>query len=314
MNSTFPQLLSQWAKEVEAALQHYFKPAAAPPLLYDAMAYSLFAGGKRIRPILAMLGAEICGQPRQNALPAACALECIHVYSLIHDDLPAMDNASLRRGKPANHKVFGEAIGILAGDGLLTYAFELLAEHYPQNCSALVLELAKAAGPEGMVGGQTLDMIAPQKTFLTSAFASLNFQSPPSNPPQQLLERIHRLKTGALLKTSIKLGALVAQAPKEQLDAIEQYGHHLGLAFQIVDDILDTIGANTGKTATDLDNQKLTYPALFGLETSKNLAQQAYQKAIHALEIFPNSPAKNHLENLAKFVVEQYHTKNNPST
>ncbi len=263
----------------------------------EAMRYSLFVGGKRIRPILCLAAAEAVNSDeavRQRALPVACALECIHTYSLIHDDLPAMDDDDLRRGKPTNHTVFGEAAAILAGDGLLTFAFDLLSS--PVSAAVgdparirVIQTIARAAGPLGMVGGQSLDMIYEGKQV-----------------GYETLRSIHRSKTGALITASTVCGAIVAGASVEQEDALKTYGTHIGLAFQIVDDLLD-VEATTeqlGKPAgSDVKSDKVTYPSLFGKEISRTMAREAVQEALAALAVFDHQA--DPLRALANFIVDR---------
>ncbi|WP_319586368.1 farnesyl diphosphate synthase [uncultured Desulfobulbus sp.] len=263
----------------------------------ESMRYSLFVGGKRIRPILCLAAAEAVNnneQTRQCALPVACALECIHTYSLIHDDLPAMDDDDLRRGKPTNHTIFGEAAAILAGDGLLTFAFDLLSSPVSAALAdpvrlRLIQTVARAAGSLGMVGGQSLDMIYAGKQV-----------------GYEVLRSIHRSKTGALITASVTCGALVAGASEEQEEALKTYGDHIGLAFQIVDDLLD-VEATTeqlGKPAgSDIKSDKVTYPSLFGRETSRTMAREAVQEAIAALAAF-NHQAEP-LRALANYIVNR---------
>jgi len=263
----------------------------------EAMRYSLFAGGKRIRPVLCLAGAEAVDsgeQTRQRALPVACALECIHTYSLIHDDLPAMDDDDLRRGKPTNHTVFGEAAAILAGDGLLTFAFELLSgatsAALPDSARIRIIRtIARAAGPLGMVGGQSLDMIYEGQ--------QVGYEE---------LRRIHRSKTGALITASVACGAMVAGAGEDQEAALKTYGDHVGLAFQIVDDLLDieATTAELGKSAgSDTKADKVTYPSLFGVETSRIMAREAVQEAIAALAAFDHQA--DPLRALARYIVDR---------
>lgn len=246
----------------------------------EAMRYSLFVGGKRIRPILCLAaGRSVADTPEieEKLLPAACALECIHTYSLIHDDLPAMDNDDLRRGQATCHKKFGEAEAVLAGDGLLTYAFSLLSNTKLPGPTAeirlqLVAVLAQAAGSQGMVGGQYLDISSEKKT--------ISFEQ---------LKTIHRSKTGALITAAVRMGALAAGAKPGQLKALTRYGDAVGLAFQIVDDLLDVTASTEqlGKTAgTDAQQGKATYPAFFGEEKTRTLANQAVESAQDALASF----------------------------
>ncbi len=241
----------------------------------EAMAYSLMAGGKRIRPLLLMAAAEAVGSKGYNYLPIACGLEMIHTYSLIHDDLPCMDDDDLRRGRPTNHKVFGEAMAVLAGDGLLTLAFEVMLEQ--KNCSPEILvetvrEIAICAGSFGMVGGQGLDLEAEGKTI----------------SPEEL-RRLHAGKTGALFIAAIRSGARLAGANEQQLLALTRYADLLGLCFQITDDILDVTGSydELGKPAgSDAKNHKSTYVTLFGLEGAQKLAEDTIAEAMECLESF----------------------------
>jgi geranylgeranyl diphosphate synthase, type II len=254
---------------VDRALDRFLpKATAKPPTIHKAMRYSLFAGGKRLRPVLTLAAAEACGGSVDNALPAACAVECIHTYSLVHDDLPCMDDDDLRRGRPTNHKVFGEGIAVLAGDALLTVAFEILAKTTPARrypVAAQITELAHAAGSRWLVGGQVADLEGEGRTL--SAVE---------------LEYIHRCKTAALLTTSIRLGAMSANATDEQLKALTTFGESVGLAFQVIDDILDVTQSSEklGKTAgKDAHAQKATYPAIHGLEKSRQTARRLTAKA-----------------------------------
>ncbi|MBI3270252.1 MAG: polyprenyl synthetase family protein [Planctomycetes bacterium] len=257
------------------------------------MRYSLFAGGKRLRPALALLACELLGGRERDALPVACAFEVIHTYSLIHDDLPAMDDDDFRRGKPSSHKQFGEAMAILAGDGLLTFAFELVtrtpaAERIP----ALVREVAVAAGTLGMVGGQVLDLDATATSGGTAA----------------LLEEIHLRKTAAMILGSARAGGVAAGGAASDLAALGRYGKHLGLAFQIADDLLDVEGATEqlGKTAgKDAQAGKLTYPALFGLAASRREARSHVEAAQAALSRFGDRADR--LRALAAYVVSRTH-------
>lgn len=267
---------------VEEALNAYMLKAEGP--LADhitAMRYSLFADGKRVRPILCLAAAEALGADSKPLLPVACALECIHTYSLIHDDLPAMDNDDLRRGMPTNHKKFGEAAAILAGDGLLSYAFELLTLPVmagtlaPADQLRITHIIAKAIGPLGMVGGQALDIDAEGKNI---AFDDLR--------------QIHRCKTGALITAAIQAGAVGGRADQRQFTALSAYGEHLGLAFQIVDDLLNVEGTTEqlGKAAgSDAERHKATYPAFFGVEKTRQLAKNAVDTALESLKEFDGS-------------------------
>ncbi len=248
--------------------------ALCPARLASAMRYSVLGGGKRLRPILCLLAAEACGGDITSALPAACALEMVHTYSLIHDDLPAMDDDDLRRGRPTCHKAFDEATAVLAGDGLLTLAFEVVAKHVQpaEAAIACVRILAEGAGPEGMVGGQMADLQAEGRTDATL----------------EALEAIHRRKTGALLRASLRMGAVVAGANEATLRALDVYGHAVGLAFQIIDDLLDVEGDETklGKrVGKDSELGKWTYPGLLGVEGSRQRARQLAEEAVEALAL-----------------------------
>ncbi|MFO7263432.1 MAG: hypothetical protein A6D91_02790 [Bacillaceae bacterium G1] len=253
-----------------------------PPVLREAMNYSLLAGGKRIRPLLTLAAAEAVSGQWEKWLPFAAAIELVHTYSLIHDDLPAMDDDDFRRGKPTNHKVFGEAMAILAGDALLTHAFTLIARAgREQDVDADIVlqvmeELSWAAGPAGMVGGQVLDLRAADGSGV-----------PVEGDAASLLEQIHRKKTAALIRACVRIGGLLGQANAQQLHALSVYGLHLGLAFQIRDDLLDLTGetALMGKTAgSDQRAGKLTYPRLFGVEQTVRLVQEHTEAAKQALQ------------------------------
>jgi len=281
--------------DVEFALERYVAGARdCPEELNQAMAYSLMAGGKRLRPVLVLLACEACGGDSRLAMPAACALEMVHTYSLIHDDLPAMDDDELRRGKPTNHVVHGEATAILAGDALLTLAFEVLATeiHPPAVAAACCADLARAAGRSGMVGGQ-IDDLAAETT---------------ETPTLEQLERIHRHKTGCLISCALTMGGRIASANAEDLASLEEYGHRVGLAFQIADDLLDIRGtANTlGKSAGKDEAQgKLTYPALLGEEASRKRAGDLIDEACRIAARFGDRGRC--LEALAHFVLERNH-------
>lgn len=251
--------------------------ANAPKILLEAMQYSLSAGGKRIRPILLLATLEAFGENKEKGLDVACAIEMLHTYSLIHDDLPAMDNDDLRRGKPTNHKVFGEANAILAGDALLTYSFEIISSFNkyddvtPEMKLELIKRLAQAAGPEGMVAGQVEDLRNENNPNLTL----------------QDLENIHYNKTSKLIIYSIVAGAILAKASEEKINLLEKFAYHLGIAFQIQDDILDVIGDSkkTGKpTGSDTINEKSTYPKLLTLEGAKQKLSEHLEQALHYLQ------------------------------
>ena len=267
---------------------------AAPATVHRAMRYSVFAGGKRLRPILVIAGAEAVGAAAERVMPTACALEMIHTYSLIHDDLPAMDDDDYRRGRLTNHKVFGDAVAILAGDGLLTLAFRTIADNAARvgnaalACAA-VAEIADAAGTLGMVGGQVVDIESEGKTVTA-----------------ETLEYIHLHKTAALIRASLRVGAILGGGTTAAVDAITTAGDRLGLAFQIVDDILDVEGnlAELGKTAgSDERKKKATYPALHGVEASRAKARALIDDAIAALA--PLGPTAEPIRALCHFVVNR---------
>ncbi len=268
-------------------------PAAAerPGTIHEAMRHSMFAGGKRVRPILAIAAAEACGSTR-GILSAACAIECMHAYSLIHDDLPALDNDDLRRGRPTCHKVYGEAVAILAGDALLTLSFRIVAElDLPaETRAALVAELAVAGGtPEGMIGGQVADLAA-EGTQVS----------------EDRLEYIHRAKTAALIRASVRFGGICAGAAPQRLAALGTFGSRIGLAFQIVDDVLDVVSSTDelGKTAgKDASQDKATYPALYGIAGARNRARQCLRDALDAIDCLGDSGRV--LRELATFIVSR---------
>ena len=281
---------------VDAALEQLFIPPHAElARLYQAMRYSVFNGGKRVRPLLVYAACEALGGQAQDADAAACAVELIHAYSLVHDDLPAMDDDDLRRGQPTTHIAFDEACAILAGDGLQSLAFSVLADPQlnplgSESGLAMVTCLAQAAGPAGMVGGQAID--------LGSVGQQLD---------RQALESMHRHKTGALIEASVRLGALASgQADERSLLALQNYARAIGLAFQVQDDILDvesdtaTLGKTQGK---DQANDKPTYPALLGMEQAKAYALELRDLALHALR--PFDEAAEPLRELARFIVER---------
>jgi geranylgeranyl diphosphate synthase, type II len=270
---------------------------ACPARLAMAMRHSVLGGGKRLRPVLCLMAAEACGGNRESALPAACALELVHTYSLIHDDLPAMDDDDLRRGRPTCHKEFDEATAILAGDGLLTLAFEIVAREVSPGSAALrcVQVLAEAAGPAGMVAGQMADLQAEGRTEGHHVERTL-----------AALESIHRRKTGALLRAPLRMGAIIAGAPASHADALDVYGKAVGLAFQIVDDLLDIQGDETklGKrVGKDSELGKWTYPRFLGVDGSRRRAQQLAEEAVAALE--PLGPRAEILRSLALALLER---------
>lgn len=285
--------LREYQQLVDAELDRLAPPETTPPeTIHRALRYSLFAGGKRIRPILCIEAARAVTRPPGGIVAAACSLELIHTYSLIHDDLPALDNDDYRRGKLTNHKVFGEAMAILAGDALLTLAFQVLAQldSTPERKTKLIAELATAAGTVGgMIGGQVADLEGEGKP-----------------PDAALLESIHRAKTGALLRASTRMGAIFAGASTAQYDALSCYGEHIGLAFQIVDDILDVEESSEalGKTAgKDAAQHKITFPAVYGLETSRRMAEEECARAHQVLEPFGERAAGLH--ELADLIVHR---------
>jgi geranylgeranyl diphosphate synthase, type II len=263
-------------KLVDAALDHFLpRSSAKPATIHKAMRYSLFAGGKRLRPILCIAAAETCGGTPKKAMPAACSVECLHTYSLIHDDLPCMDDDDLRRGRPTSHKVFGEGLAVLAGDALLTIAFEILAQapRTPRySVASQITELAAASGSRLLIGGQVADL--ENEGRKVSPFT---------------LRFIHKSKTAALLTASIRLGAMSANATPARLAALTTFGESLGLAFQVIDDILDVtqssekLGKSAGK---DVAAQKATFPAVFGLDKSRREAARLTTAALDALKPF----------------------------
>jgi geranylgeranyl diphosphate synthase type II len=271
-----------------------FLPAAAvkPSTIHRAMRYSLFAGGKRIRPALCLAAAAACGGDEDDASPLACAVECIHTYSLVHDDLPAMDNDDYRRGKLTNHKVFGEGIAVLAGDALLTLAFEVAAQSkgWPRySHQTLILELARAAGSLQLVAGQVADLEGEGKRLSAGQ-----------------LRYIHERKTSALLCCSVRLGGMSANCTPLQLKALTEFGYNVGLAFQVIDDILDVTQTSEklGKTAgKDTKAQKATYPSIVGLDQSRKIAAQLTQRAFNSLKTFRGKAVA--LEALAEFLLRR---------
>jgi len=279
--------MKEYRKIVDARLDAVLPPADAPPArIHEAMRYSVLSGGKRLRPILVLMSCEMCGGNMAAALPAACALEMIHTYSLIHDDLPAMDNDDLRRGKPTCHKAFGEAMAILAGDALLTGAFALLARQQPPY-GVILGEIAEAAGTAGMIGGQVADISSEN---LPPDAATVSF--------------IHQRKTAALIRQSARAGAIIAGADPPRLANVTHYGEKIGLAYQIADDILDIEGATQqlGKTAgKDTRSGKQTYPAVFGIEESRRKARELVRQAKQCLAPFGDKGRK--LCALADFII-----------
>ncbi len=287
------RFLATRTQAVNAALDQFLpSERTKPATIHQAMRYSLFAGGKRMRPAVLLAAAQACGGSEKDALPLACAVECIHTYSLIHDDLPAMDNDDFRRGKPTNHKVFGEGIAVLAGDALLTQAFEIAAQckkfpRYPHD--QIILEIARASGSLQLVGGQVADLEGENKKL---SVAELRY--------------IHERKTSALLCCSVRLGGMSANCTPAQLAALTDFGYHVGLAFQVIDDILDVTQTSDqlGKTAgKDVAVQKATYPSIVGLEKSRKIAARLTDKAFAALKIFKGKAIE--LEALAEYLLKR---------
>lgn len=287
------KFLATRTASVNKALDGFLPSAATrPATIHKAMRYSLFAGGKRMRPALCLAAATACGGAEAEAMPLACAVECIHTYSLIHDDLPAMDNDDYRRGKLTNHKVFGEGIAVLAGDALLTQAFEIAAKAkgWPRySHQQLILELAYAAGSLQLIAGQVADLEGEGKKLAVKD-----------------LRYIHERKTSALLCGSVRLGGMSANCTPAQLNALTEFGYNVGLAFQVIDDILDVTQTSEklGKTAgKDTQAQKATYPSIVGLERSRRIAEQLTDRAFAALKPFKGSARA--LEALAEFLLKR---------
>ena len=281
---------------IDSFLEAYFAHPVIPASLSESMAYSLFAGGKRVRPVLTLASHEACGGRADDIVPYASALEFIHTYSLIHDDLPAMDNDDLRRGKPTSHKVFGEGMAILAGDALLTEAFYLLSNNTHRSSGIrgravlkVIREVSMAAGAHGMVGGQAEDILSEGREM-----------------DGQNLSFIHAHKTGALITVSVRAGAILSGAGKRKLSALTAYGENIGLAFQIVDDILDIRGnsAEMGKPiGSDEKKKKLTFPALYGIGPSMKKAEGLVRDAIDSISFFPESAEP--LREIAKYILQR---------
>ena len=287
--------LQERRETVEKALALILPEPEGPAAdVVKAMKYSLFAGGKRLRPILCIAGAEALGVDGSQVMPVACALEMIHTYSLIHDDLPAMDNDDMRRGKPTNHKVFGEAVAILAGDGLLTEAFRVmgktpLGKIKPEALLKVICLVAQGSGYQGMVGGQVTDIQSEGKTVEPAT-----------------VEFIHSHKTGALIAASVTSGAILGGATEAQVNAISEYGREIGLAFQIADDILDVEGDSEkmGKgVGGDARKKKVTYPSVHGLVRSREIQKQSIDQAIHSLKAFDSKA--DPLRALATYIIER---------
>lgn len=289
------EYLDRASRTVDRALNSYLPNARTKPAtIHRAMRYSIFAGGKRMRPALCLAAADACGGAWEPAMSSACVVECIHTYSLIHDDLPAMDNDDLRRGKPTNHKVFGEAIAVLAGDALLTQAFEMAADFQPTQRYSLkdaVLEVVKASGSKELIAGQVADAEAEGQQIT----------------PQRL-KYIHECKTAALLMCSVRLGGMSANCTPAQLKALSEFGYNVGLAFQVIDDILDVTqtSEHLGKTAgKDEASHKATYPSLIGLDKSRKIASKLTQNAFDALAPFKGKAVALHA--IAEYLLKRTH-------
>lgn len=286
--------LSEKCAIINSALDSFLPPVDRyPEIIHEAMRYSVMNGGKRLRPVLAIASCEAVGGDYSAVLPTGCAIEFIHAFSLIHDDLPSLDNDDLRRGRPTNHKVFGEAVAILAGDGLLAYAFETITQQTKNVPAEVVVDVtckvAAATGMSGMIVGQIVDMISEGKKV-----------------DHETLKFMHRNKTGALITVSCVTGAMIGGGSPEQIASLRVYGEKIGIAFQIADDILDIEGSEEklGKPiGSDLENEKSTYPSLFGLAKSKELACQAVSEAVAALAGFDERA--DPLRAIARYIVER---------
>jgi geranylgeranyl diphosphate synthase type II len=292
MNDLKPWLKSK-QKEVDAALGRLLpRENTRPATIHKAMRYSVFAGGKRLRPILCLAAAEACGGKIENALAPACATEVMHTYSLVHDDLPCMDDDDLRRGRPTSHMVFGEGMAVLTGDALLTEVFTMIAQTPPTKRFSVrdyVEEIAITGGSKKLIGGQVLDLEGEGKKLT-----------------KKDLVRIHEAKTAALLTAAVRLGAMTANATPRKLEALTSFGYNLGLAFQVIDDILDVTQTTEmlGKTAgKDEAVDKSTYPAILGLDASRKEAARLTRKALKSLEVFGNKA--NRLEQISRYLLER---------
>ncbi|MCX8129031.1 MAG: polyprenyl synthetase family protein [Clostridia bacterium] len=296
----FKQKYGEWLKVIDDELNRIMEVACNKEIcyektIYEAMKYSLLAGGKRLRPVLALAVCELLDGKMENVLPFACAVEMIHTYSLIHDDLPAMDNDEYRRGRLTNHKVFGEAAAILAGDALLNYAFELMTESPSKDENILYAKIkamniiAKSSGSSGMIGGQVVDLESEGKSIGADT-----------------LEYMHRCKTGALIKAPVIASAILCNADKSEMDSLEKYAEHIGLAFQIKDDILDVEGdfnAMGKEAGSDMQNQKSTFITIYGLDESKRMLQRITDEAIESISIFGEKAI--YLKQLAKYLISR---------
>lgn len=294
----FKNELNRLSKNVNMALDKFLPPDSSyPSLIHEAIRYSVFAGGKRLRPALVLHGAKAVGGDMEVVMPVACAIELLHTYSLVHDDLPAMDDDDMRRGKLTSHKVYGEAVAILVGDALLTLAFNLMTGMSknrlvdPEKIVFVIAEVAQAAGTLGLIGGQVVDILSTQNEV-----------------DRKTLAYIHTHKTGALYKASVRAGAILSNASEEQLQKLTTYAKNLGLAFQIIDDILDVEGneQKLGKPlGSDAKNQKATYPALYGMSQAKEHAKQAAVRALAALDHFGSEA--DFLRELVRFILNRDH-------
>ncbi|KUK34508.1 MAG: Polyprenyl synthetase [Caldanaerobacter subterraneus] len=291
----FKEKLREKQQLVEKELHRILDIEEKPEIIYEAMRYSVFAGGKRLRPVLCLSSCELLGGDIKKALPVACAIELIHTYSLIHDDLPAMDNDDLRRGKPTNHKVYGEAIAILAGDGLLNLGYEVLVRHaleHPEDYERILKatnEIATASGCKGIIGGQVVDILS-QNTELT--YEELKF--------------IHEHKTAALIEASVCAGAYIAGATEEDIHALREYARLIGFAFQIKDDILDVIGEEEKlgkKVGSDREKGKFTFVNIFELEKSQEMVVELTQNAVKILDRFGEKAL--FLKELSNYLIER---------
>ena len=296
MKNNLEDYLKSKKEIVDTALERYLPGVSSvPPIIFESVRYSVFAGGKRLRPILCLAAAEAVGGKADIALPAACALEMIHTYSLIHDDLPAMDDDDYRRGKPTNHRVFGEAVAVLAGDALLTEAFHLISNRElfkgvpVESILRVIHELSQASGYFGMVGGQVVDI-----------------QSEGRAVGEETLYFIHTHKTGALMTAAVRTGAILAGATEEQIHVLSQYGRDLGIAFQVADDILNVEGNREAlgkETGSDTRLKKATFPAVMGLDASRRKAQEFVAHALVHLESFDERAEP--LRAIARYAIER---------
>jgi len=296
MKNNLEGYLKSKKETIDAALERYLPDVSSvPSIIFESVRYSVFAGGKRLRPVLCLASVEAVGGETENVLPAACALEMIHTYSLIHDDLPAMDDDDYRRGKPTNHRVFGEAVAILAGDALLTEAFHLLSKKelfkgvQDGSLIRVIHELSRASGYFGMVGGQVVDI-----------------QSEGRALDEETLYFVHTHKTGALMTAAVRTGAILADATEEQIHNLSQYGRDLGIAFQVADDILNVEGNREAlgkETGSDARLKKLTFPAVMGLEASRLKAREFVAHALAHLESFDERAEP--LRAIARYTIER---------